>query len=249
MVALRENIPSDLTLEISEAISPERFLAAVRAFFGYIEEVGNAIKSEGENLSWTVRVREGSSLIGVDPTPSASRQLIENVYAKVEESIRHLDNGDIAGARLPDAALKHLLTLAEFAERPRIKSNPLQMWVRRKPVAMGHIIGRVIREDRQADYSDYGTIEGRLETIQDRGKLEIRIRDVMFRQVVSCHFTEEMLPEVFENFRKRVEVSGVIHFRKNGAPISIKVEEIVRLPDDSELPTATDVRGILGAAH
>lgn len=249
MVAARENIPSDLTLEIGDDLSPERFLAAVRAFFGYVEEVGNALVPEGARLEWTVQVREGSALIGVDPMSSVPPQLVENIYTKIEESIRHLVDGDIAGARLPESALKHLLTLAEFAEKPRTKPTPLRMWVRRKPVAMEPNIGRVIREDWQSDYSDYGTIEGRLETIQDRGKLEIRIRDVMFRQIVSCHFTEEMLPEVFENFRKRVEVSGIIHFRKNGAPISIKVEEITRLPDDSELPTATDVRGILGAAH
>jgi hypothetical protein len=44
---------------------------------------------------------------------------------------------------------------------------------------------------------------------------------------------------------KQVEVFGLIHYRKNGTPISIEAEHIVRLPDDSELPTAEDVRGIL----
>jgi hypothetical protein len=33
--------------------------------------------------------------------------------------------------------------------------------------------------------------------------------------------------------------------RKNGAPVSIEAEHIVGLPDDKELPTAEDVRGIL----
>ena len=67
----------------------------------------------------------------------------------------------------------------------------------------------------------------------------------MLRQRVRCYFPEELLPSVFERFRKRVEVSGLIHYRKNGAPISIEAEHIVGLPDDSELPTAEDVRGIL----
>ena len=48
-----------------------------------------------------------------------------------------------------------------------------------------------------------------------------------------------------DKFRKRVEVSGIIHYRKNGMPISIEAEQIIALPDDSELPTAEDVRGIL----
>jgi hypothetical protein len=62
---------------------------------------------------------------------------------------------------------------------------------------------------------------------------------------VRCYFPEELLPSVFDTFRKRVEVSGVIHYRKNGTPVSIDAEQIIALPDDGELPTAEDVRGIL----
>lgn len=67
----------------------------------------------------------------------------------------------------------------------------------------------------------------------------------MLRQRVRCYFPEELLPEVFDKFRKRVEVSGIIHYRRNGTPISIEAEHILALPDDSELPTAEDVKGIL----
>jgi hypothetical protein len=69
----------------------------------------------------------------------------------------------------------------------------------------------------------------------------------MLRQRVRCYFPEELLPAVFDTFRKRVEVSSVIHYRKNGTPVSIEVEQILGLPDDSELPSAEDVRGILGS--
>jgi hypothetical protein len=54
-----------------------------------------------------------------------------------------------------------------------------------------------------------------------------------------------MLPELFTKFRRRVEVSGLIHYRRNGVPISIDVESIEILPDDSDLPSLDDVRGIL----
>ena len=104
----------------------------------------------------------------------------------------------------------------------------------------------MIREEWRADYNDYGTIEGRLEAIQEsRGTLQFFIRDAMLRLRVRCYFPEELLPAVFDKFRKRVEVSGVIHYRKNGTPVSIEAEQIIGLSDDSELPTAEDVRGIL----
>ena len=55
------------------------------------------------------------------------------------------------------------------------------------------------------------------------------------------------LQDAFANFRKRVEVSGVIHYRRNGTPISVEVEAIDPLPEDSELPTSNEVRGLLKA--
>ncbi len=66
---------------------------------------------------------------------------------------------------------------------------------------------------------------------------------MVLRQKVRCYFPEVLLPDVFEKFRKRVEVSGVIHYRKNGTPISIEAERIDALPDDSELANAGDVKG------
>ena len=123
----------------------------------------------------------------------------------------------------------------------------MRLWVRRKPISVEPSIARVIREDQRTEYIDFGTIEGRLEMIQEgySGGLQFQIRDTMLRQKVRCYFPDDILHEVFETFRKRVEVSGVIHYRKNGTPVSINVERIEALPDDSELPTARDVRGIL----
>ena len=68
-------------------------------------------------------------------------------------------------------------------------------------------IGRVIAEDWRTEYSDFGTVEGRLETIQDKGTLLIYVRDPLFSSSVRCYFDEDLLPQVFECFRKRVEIT------------------------------------------
>jgi hypothetical protein len=149
---------------------------------------------------------------------------------------------------LPEAALKHLRTLSEMTEAGpnKVAPIPIRVWVERKPISLQPAIASAIREESRADYNDYGTIEGRLESIQETyGSLQFFIRDALLRQRVRCYFPEELLPSVFDTFRKRVEVSGVIHYRKNGTPVSIDAEQIIALPDDGELPTAEDVRGIL----
>jgi hypothetical protein len=173
---------------------------------------------------------------------------VRRIYRRTESGIQHLIDRDIEDSGLPEPALKHLRTLSEMTEAGPNKAAPVPMrvWVEKRPISLEPTIASVIREEWRADYNDYGTIEGRLETIQESyGTLQFWIRDALLRQRVRCYFPEELLPAVFDTFRKRVEVSGVIHYRKNGTPVSIEVEHILGLPDDSELPTAEDVRGIL----
>jgi hypothetical protein len=246
--ATPDQIPTDLTLEIGENLSPERFMAAARAFFGYVEELSRIITPVGQPLRWIVRVREGSALLGVDPNPATPPEIAHAIYCRAERGIRHLTEHDIEDSGLPEPALKYLRTLSEMTEAGPNKAPPvpIRLWIEKKPISFEPTIAKVIREEGRADYNDYGTIEGRLETIQESyGTLQFYLRDAMLRQRVRCYFPEQLLPEVFENFRKRVEVSGIIHYRRNGTPISIEAEQIVALPDDSELPTAEDVRGIL----
>ena len=244
MTATPDIIPSDLTLEIGDDLSPERFLAAVRAFFGYVKDISDATSNADTDVTWKVHVKEGSALIGIIPATSAPISVVEAVYAKVTAGIEHVRSGDIDGANLPESALKHLRALSELSEPGKFKPAEMRIWVKKKPIAMNSEIGRVIAEDWRSDYADFGTIEGKLVTIQDRGSLQIFIRDPLYSGTIRCFFEEKLLSVAFENFRKQVEISGTIHYRKSGKPISIEVATIEGLPDDSTLPSADDVRGL-----
>jgi hypothetical protein len=247
MPATPDQIPTDLTLEIGENLSPERFMAAARAFFGYVQEISLIIAPEAP-IRWIVRVREGSALLAVDPAPNVPAEVIRAIRTRTDHGLRSLLAGDISDSGLPDPVLKYLRTLSEMTEAGPNKAAPvhIRIWVKKKPITLEPTIAIAIREEGRADYNDYGTIEGRLETIQESyGTLQFFVRDAMLRQRVRCYFPEELLSEVFSKFRKRVEVSGIIHYRKNGTAVSIEAEHIIALPDDSDLPTAEDVRGIL----
>lgn len=248
MTATPADIPSDMTLEIGESLSPDDFIALTRAFFGYVKEVAATVTPEGERIDWTVRVKEGSSLIAVDPSPSVPQAVLHNVYAKSANGLRFLERGNVEASGLPDTALRHLRTLSEMTAPTRTRRRELRLWIERKPIAFDDSIAQAISEDWRAAYTDFGVIEGKLDTIQDRGALQFQVRDAMLHQTVKCSFPEEMLALAFENFRKRVEVSGLVYYRRNGTPLSIAVTQLEAFPDDSELPTAHDVRGILSTA-
>lgn len=246
MTATPDIIPSDLTLEIGDDISPDTFLAAVRAFLSYVQDVSEVVEKPGDKIAWKVVVREGSSLIGVAPTTSTPISAVRAVYAKVTSGIELVRSGDVENSGLPESALKHLRALSDLGSADKRKPIPLRVWVEKKPVQMTGDIARAIAEDWRSDYSDIGTVEGRLETIQDKGTLLIQVKDPLFQSSIKCYFGENLLPQAFDNFRKRVEITGIIHYRKNGVPISIEVSSIEPLPDDSDLPSADDVRGLFG---
>ena len=104
MAATPDQIPTDLTLEIGENLSPDRFMAVARAFFGYVQELSQTFAIDGEAARWLVRVREGSALLAVDPNPNIGPEIVNTVYARAERGIRHLIDRDIEESGLPEAA-------------------------------------------------------------------------------------------------------------------------------------------------
>jgi len=245
-MATSDQIPTDLTLEIGVDLTPEAFLAASRHFFGLIKEIST--DSCEDAIGWRVRVKEGSNLIALEPDQLVAAASVEAVYEKFSKGTRLLMAGDIDAAELSDAALSHFRHLSQLTASKK-QPTPMKFWVKKKPMPIGPKIAEIIREDWRTEYSDVGTIEGRLQAIQESGtSLKIKIKDPLYSKAIECALPENMIEEALATFRKRVEISGIIRYRKNGLPVSIQVEEIEVLPDDDSLPTAEDVRGILAAS-
>ena len=242
-MARADQIPSDLTLEITENLSPDRFIEAVRAFFGYIKEISASVTQEDPD--WIVRVKEGSQLIGVDPRANFPRPILQKIHARARIGINALVLGNLDDAQLTDSALKNLQKLSEISLKSKSAGLPIRLWVEKKPIEIKKEIATLIEKDWRIEYRDAGTLDGRLEAIQDKSGLSFSVRDPVFSQAIRCFFPEALLPKALTAFRKRVEVSGIIHYRKNGKPVRIDVADIELLPDDADLPSLADVRGIL----
>lgn len=244
-MATPDEIPTDLTLEIGENLSPDRFMAAARAFFGYVDEIAGGLTQDGDKVRWIVRVREGSHLIGVDPIAASSPMTVAAIYSAAERGVGHIATGDIEHSGLSEGAMKHLRVLSEMTDGSHGKPVPVKIWVRKKPVVVAPEVAQFIREDTRAAYNDFGTLEGRLRAIADQGSVQLQLRDELLGITLKAYVSEDLLPIAFSNFRKRVEVSGLIHYRRNGVPISVEVSHIEPLPEDHELPAPEEVRGLL----
>jgi hypothetical protein len=68
LMATPDDIDTDLTLEIDgRNVPPGKFLRGVRAFFGVLDEVTNAVCGDSALPEWAVQVKSGSNLVGVRP--------------------------------------------------------------------------------------------------------------------------------------------------------------------------------------
>ncbi|KAF5887949.1 MULTISPECIES: hypothetical protein [Rhizobium] len=246
-MAQPDEIPADLALEIGGNLDPKRFIDVARHFFGYVEEVTRDTIAK-EAPAWEVIARQGSTILAMRPIEDYDVHTLSDLYTRFNAASASLIRGEVEDSNLSEKALSHIQMLAELRDR-RGNKIPVRFWVRKTPTVIGPDIGEFIRESRGREYNDFGSLDGRLQTIQDAvGGLEFRIRDILYRNPVRCIVSEDMLQSVMDNFRKRVEVSGEIRYNQQGIPLAIRVQTIEPMPSDDELPTAEDVRGIFGPA-
>jgi hypothetical protein len=242
-LATPEQIPTDLTLALGDDLAPDDFVTAIRNFFGFINEITQAQSGDGAEVRWVVKVKEGSSLIGLEPEASAPPSRVAMIYEKARYAPLAVARGDLAGAGLTDRAVAHLKALADLSERHHGRQD-VNLWVMRESIGLGASIVKTVQADRDADYHDFGTVEGRLEAITDAdGGIKIKVKDFLYAKAIACVVPEKLVAKALGSFRRRVEVEGRIHYRRDGTPISIEVTEIDVLPEDNELPSAADVRG------
>ncbi|MCF6314992.1 MAG: hypothetical protein L3J30_01600 [Marinosulfonomonas sp.] len=247
-MATPDQIPTDLTIDLGDDLAPDEFIVAVRNFLGYVSEITDSQKGDGADVSWTVKVSEGSALVGVYPNETAPASRLAMIYKQAEYGPTALARGDIKGAGLSEKAIGHLKSLSDLVGKHQ-NGKGVNLWVNRKPISIGSGIAKIVREDWESDYHDFGTIEGRLEAIQDSsGSIKIRVKDFLYPRAINCVVPERMIEQVLTSFRKRVEIEGRIHYRRDGTPISIEADHIDLLPEDSDLPSAADVRGIMVSA-
>lgn len=94
-----------------------------------------------------------------------------------------------------------------------------------------------------------GTVEGKLEGLIIHGKNRFLVFDPLSGRHVTCYFAERIgYDNVLKAFGKRVAVTGLIRSRRSGEKVDIQVSRLHIMPPDEELPSASDVLGILKAA-
>lgn len=238
------DIPTDLALEIGDDLEPTRFIAAVRAFFDLANELAQFPSQDGIP-HWRVKVSEGSNIVALYASPTIRESVLSAALQRICDGTEAIVSGELDSAVLSEKAVDCARRLSELTKSGDRKV-PMRIWVSRRPIEYGPQVAERVREEKASAYNDFGTIEGTLKVIADQsGALEIRIYDPLWGRPIPCKTSEDQIEDAIRGFRKRVEVSGMIHYNHKGRPTSIRVDTLTLLPDDEELPKISEVAGIL----
>ncbi len=149
-----------------------------------------------------------------------------------------------------DSALKNAQQLATLADGRTVTGASVLL--RRgardtKPVQFKKTAAHVDVILEPVPSRDYGTLEGRLETISIHASPHLTLCNI-FDGSVRCNIDESRLDQAWTAMRakRKVAISGYITYQKSGSPTKIDVEEIVEFT--ATPATAAEVCGMISIA-
>lgn len=238
-----------LTLELKgDRVTTDNVKDGIIAFFSLLDEVVKDVTGSKRSVNWVVSVKDTS--VGFVCRPEPKRKVkpeeIDEIIRSVEEGLDILEKTSSRPRRFSDKALQDAQDLGNLPSR---NGNGLV----RVDVRVGKNVHSITKHavanvDDILGYAGQalGSVEGRLETISERGGYTITVYDALTDKGVRCSMDEKKVSEALGYFGKRVSVWGLIRYGRDGLPKTIRVDEL-RLFEKEGVPTANDVLGIIGA--
>ncbi len=105
--------------------------------------------------------------------------------------------------------------------------------------------GQILKLIGESQFVD-GSIEGTLEMINIHKKVnKFRIYPIVGPKKVNCHFPESLYNDVIKAIGHYINVKGKLEYKeRDDFPYTVNVDSIEIYPDENELPTIFDLRGI-----
>ena len=239
-----------LTLELGAGRVPaDVFGRSVEAFLSLIREVSSSVTGREDAIRWFVAVAQGSALVHAFPEPhraepTAARTVIRAVQKGVGTLFKHSERPE----HFTDKALNAARALAEISSGGDDGDPvPVRLVTSEHSTAFAKSTLTNVDSILGPHSEALGSIEGRIETISERRKPSFYIYDALTDRPVRCFFGKELFDDVVELFRtrQRALVYGLVKYRSDGEPVSVRVEELRALRAQDRLPGFAAVRGIL----
>jgi hypothetical protein len=243
-VARLQKIGPKLTLDLDgPKIPADRFRAAVNAFVALVEDVSREVEGGTRTVRWLITVERGSIHLSASPEATKPHAKLKQITHAIRSGVMLIERRAERPRYFTDSALQHARDLADTVDGRDVARAQIRL--ARKRLTLTKRITANVDTILGVHVKDYGTLEGRLLVVSAQGGPSIAVVDPLTERGVRCFISEAQLGQALMAFRKRVAVSGTIRYRRDGHPNSIEVEDLIVFADNSELPTAEEVHGIL----
>jgi hypothetical protein len=212
-----------------------------------LEDIADSFYGTRKAIPWSVKVEPGSNVLVAIPGEPLRPEIRPKVISTALKNGLKVLKGGAKPEMLSSRALERVKSLADLSDRRGFNISIIMG--KNKPQEISSKIRASLDDILRVLYFEVGTIEGHLRILAKRKRLEVEVVDDISKHLVHCIITPDQLEDAKEAFDRRVSVSGLIHYRADGTPVSIEVEEIFRFPFNRELPHHNDVRGILENAN
>lgn len=176
--------------------------------------------------------------------PSYGRRVV----SKLDRDLRNV----IAGKRPKETGL-------ELMESYRTLVLPMRKHVTEvslqfedaPPMDIPRNLDMKVEEILGPDQVEEGSIVGSLDVIDVHNQRNVfKVYPIVGPSSIKCHFPSGMLPNAIAGIKHFVRISGLLHFKKaEKYPHLIKVSSIEVLPERSDAPTLSSLRGIATGAY
>ena len=237
---------SPMVLRLQEDKVPaDRFLKLTQHFLGVLRNVSDEVTGKKNGVVWMVTAQSGSMIISASPEArKVDNVAVSRAVVAIRNGLQELEAKDKRPPHFSDTSLYHARELAALVTNGSMKSGVITIRHDRNLQKITSHTFANVNGILEASWNESGSVEGKVTVLTDRGRLEVQIDDLLTGHTIRCMVSGELEQKLIEAFRRRVVVSGNVHYRKDGIPVKIEVSG-VRVLGRGKLPTFDEVRGIL----
>lgn len=222
---------ASLTLD-SRTVSFTKFADAVASFRSLIDSLSLQVDPE-RGIEWEVEALEkGSATVAVRGRSRRREADVAQVISELEDVARALQSGDpIRGSAATVLAATDLVRLIDSElEEIQVQTADEDFLIRPgtpQPALVPTVIGLHAKPA-------YGAVEGRIQTLSNRGSVRFTLFDTLNDRAVSCYLRQDQRDLVANLWGRRASVEGLVNRDPvTGRPLSVRrITAVTPLPDD-----------------
>lgn len=233
-MARKEDIGTDITLELNGVVSPNQMAKALNAFSALLGS-GHKLSNPDARMKWTIQVKKGSSLIEFHPQ---NAPVDPAVIANIQAGLKQIEADGNRPEGFDDNMMRQVKTLADI---PNGKTA-IGLWLNKEKTDITTNIKSNVKSALAGPFEEYGAIEGVLKTLDAHADKKFVLYERLHHRKITCvPDSDEIFDEAYRLFDQRVEAEGLIKYSAAGIALEMSVNRFHTIPEPIDYRSAIGI--------